>query len=94
MTSGDPRQAAGCGSVVAYEELRSHVLTGAPGNGAGLFLLLREGLAAWIEGRGTSMPTSEPEARPVSPMYTAASTVSDEIQAGIVGVLASMVLAA
>jgi hypothetical protein len=94
MTSGDLRPAADEASVVAYEELRNHVLRGAPGNGAGLGLLLREGLAAWLEGRGASSPRCEPEATLRPTPRATSPLVSDEIQAGIVGVLASMVLAA
>lgn len=94
MMTGEARRAADDGSVVAYEELRSHVLTGTPGNGAGLLLLLREGLAAWLEGRHAFSPLCEPQVT-LRPTTCAASlAVSDEIQAGIVGVLASMVLAA
>ena len=38
-------------AVPAYEELRGHVLAGRPvaGDAAALVLLVREGLAAWIE---------------------------------------------
>jgi hypothetical protein len=75
---------------VAYEELRSHVLTG-DGNGPGLMLVLREGLAAWLEGRGTRLCPSE--VRPGLRTPAAAPVVSDPIHAGIVRVLASMVLA-
>jgi hypothetical protein len=73
---------------VAYEELRSHVLTG-DGNGVGLILLLREGLAAWLEGRGTRRCPSE--VRPGLRTYAAAPVPSDPIHS--VRVLASMVLA-
>jgi len=94
-STGDVQRAAtpvGDASV-AYEELRNHVLTGVSGNGAGLVLLLREGLAAWLEGRGASVPPPVPEARPSPQTYAAASVVSAEVHAGIVRVLASMVLA-
>ena len=91
-TSGVQRAPIGDAGF-AYEELRSHVLTDVPGNGAGLVLLLREGLAAWIEGRGAFSPASEPGARPSPERHVAAPALSDEVHAGIVGVLASMVLA-
>jgi hypothetical protein len=40
----------GDGVVAAYEELRSHVLAGSPGGPHwGMIVLLREGIAAWIE---------------------------------------------
>lgn len=46
-------------SVTAYEQLRSHVLTGTPGDAYGLVLLVRAGLAAWIERctAGAAAPT-------------------------------------
>lgn len=90
--SGQVRGAVGDAGV-AYEELRSHVLTGAAGNGAGLILLLREGLAAWLEGRGASSRRRESEVRPRLRTHQAAPVVSDPIHAGIVRVLASMILA-
>ena len=89
-TSGRERGACDGDASFAYEELRSHVLSGVPGNGTGLVLLLREGLAAWIEGRAASCPASEPEKRP---RHKAVPVLSDEVHAGIVRVLASMVLA-
>jgi hypothetical protein len=76
---------------VAYEELRSHVLTGGDGNGVGLILLLREGLAAWLEGQGTRR--HESEVRPSFRTYAAAPVPSGPIHASIVRVLASLVLA-
>ena len=89
-TSGRERRASDGDAGFAYEELRSHVLSGVPGNGAGLLLLLREGLAAWIEGRAALCPAPEPEKRP---RHKAVPVLSDEVHAGIVRVLASMVLA-
>ena len=91
--SGCERRAPDGDAGFAYEELRSHVLSGVPGNGTGLVLLLREGLAAWIEGRAASCPASEPEKRPRPKSHKAVPVLSDEVHAGIVRVLASMVLA-
>jgi hypothetical protein len=40
------------GAVTAYEELRSHMLAGSPGGPhSGTIVLLREGVAGWIERR-------------------------------------------
>ena len=37
-------------AAAAYEQLRSHMLQGSPGGGGfGLAVLLREGIAAWID---------------------------------------------
>ena len=79
-------------AVGAYEELRSHVLTGVLDHCTGLVLLLREGLAAWLECRGAASPALEPTARLCPQSW--APVVSDEIRAGIVKVLASMISAA
>ncbi len=94
MTTGEVPRGGGDAGVAAYEELRSRVLTGVPDPGAALLLLLRQGLAAWLEGRGGCSPRCEPQVTLRSTTHAASPLVSDEIQAGIVGVLASMVLAA
>ncbi len=82
----------GDGSIAAYEELRGRVLTGSTSGHGGVLLLIREGIAGWIT-RGSSRPASyEP---PVGPPPRAASTppAFDDLRAGIVRGLASMVLA-
>ena len=83
----------GDGSIAAYEELRGRVLTGSTSDGhGGVLLLIREGIAGWIT-RGSSRAASyEP---PVGPPPRAASTPPgfDDLRAGIVRGLASMVLA-
>ena len=41
-------------TVATYEEVRAHILVGSPGGQHfGLVVLLREGIAAWIERRAT-----------------------------------------
>jgi len=91
-TTNGLRRAAG-DAAVAYEELRKHVLMGVPGSGTGLVLLLREGLAAWLEGRKACSPRSEPRATPSPKRHGATPALSAEVHAGIVTVLASMLLA-
>ena len=80
-------------SVAAYEELRGRVVSGsASGGHGGVLLLIREGIAGWIT-RGSSRAASyEPR---VDPPPRAASTppAFDDLRAGIVRGLASMVLA-
>lgn len=74
-------------SVTAYEALRSHVLTGA-GSHAGLIVLLRQGVAAWMARRlacACAVPTAAHASTPF---------VGEEIHAAIVRVLTSMALAA
>ncbi len=75
-------------SVRAYEALRGHVLAGASAGGshAGLVLLLRQGVAAWMARRLTC-------AAPAA-ACTNARLVGEEIHAGVVRVLASMAMAA
>ena len=75
----------------AYEELRRHVLAGAPfGGHSGLALLLREGIVAWMArgsaGAAPVEPAADPDRRGAAPIG------SDEIHAAVVRVLASMAL--
>jgi len=75
--------------AAAYEELRSHMLAGAPGGPHfGMAVLLREGIAAWIERRAICRQPSLQLAatsmlRPV---------LSDRLQVEIVHVLADIAL--
>lgn len=74
--------------ATAYEALRTHVLTGSTaGNHAGLVVLLRQGVAAWMARRSACSSPSSTAARTATPL------VGDEIHAAIVRVLASMALA-
>ena len=75
--------------VRAYEALRSHVLAGAnTGSYAGLIVLLRQGVAAWMARRSACTFPAPAAAR------TTTLLVGEEIHAAIVRVLASMALAA
>lgn len=74
-------------SVTAYEALRAQVLTGSSAaSDTGLVVLLRQGVAAWTARRSAC---SSP-----APLVACATTpsVSDELHAAIVRVLASMAL--
>ena len=81
------------GTVAAYEELRRHMLSGSPcGRPFGLVLIMREGIAAWIERRA---------ACPIPPAQSAASDhaapgplLSEPLHAEFVRVLAGIALAA
>ena len=76
------------GAVRAYEALRRHVLAGAnTGSDAGLVVLLRQGVAAWMARRLAC-------AGPAAAARTSTVIDGQEIHAGIVRVLASMALAA
>jgi len=71
-----------------YEQLRCHVLAGSPGGGhAGLAVLLREGVAAWMERMTAAMPVlcARPDHR--TPL-----TIPGPLHAGIVQILASIAL--
>jgi hypothetical protein len=78
----------------AYEVLRNHVLTSASasaGGHAGLVVLLRQGLAAWMARRFACVDPA-PIATRTSTPCTSTSLLSGAIHADIVRVLASMVL--
>ena len=79
------------GTVAAYEELRAHILVGSPdGRHFGLILLLREGIAAWIERRATCWnPASNSATRDRA---LPRPLLSEQLHAEIVRVLASIAL--
>jgi hypothetical protein len=79
---GDDAQAC----VRAYEALRGHVLAGT-GSHAGLIVLLRQGVAAWMARRLACTCPAPAAAR------TTTQLVGEEIDAALVRVLASMALA-
>ena len=73
-------------AAVAYEQLRHHVLTGSSRAGhVGLILLMREGVAAWLDHSAAGVT-------PVAPSTVAAvASPGLPLQAGIVAVLADLV---
>jgi hypothetical protein len=75
----------------AYEELRDHILANSSGGlHYGLILLLREGVAAWLERRITVEST---EAKITQPHACASkSLLSEPLQAELVSVLAGIAL--
>ena len=75
-------------AAVAYEQLRQHVLTGSsPGGHVGLALLLREGIAAWLDRSAITCRPFEPSTVAV----VAPLVLFPQLQAGIVAVLADLV---
>jgi hypothetical protein len=77
--------------TLAYERLRHHLRSGSPGGGRfGLAVLLREGLAAWID-RCATVPGA---AEFICPDHVAAGphTVAPQIRNGVVQILATIVL--
>ena len=75
--------------MAAYEELRSHMLAGSPGGSHfGMVVLLREGIAAWIERRSTCRGVAAQSATHSAPR----PVLSDELHAEIVHVLADIAL--
>jgi hypothetical protein len=80
-------------AVATYEQLRSDVLAGSPRGGhLGLVLLLREGVAAWIDRRPACSPRGAPPA--AADRVGAAPLVSQQLHASFARVLASIALAA
>ena len=77
-------------SIARYEELRRGVLAQASACDLGQIFLFRGGIVAWMAHEATrTAPTKLTADR----QRDATSVVSDEIQAGIVRVLANMALA-
>ena len=76
-------------SVRAYEALRSHVLDGSsPASHAGLLVLLRQGVAAWMARRLACACSAPAGHRPGTLL------VGEQMHAALVPVLASMALGA
>jgi uncharacterized protein YjiS (DUF1127 family) len=77
------------GAVAAYEELRRHRLAGSPGGPHfGMVVLLREGIAAWIERRATCRGLAEQSATHSAPR----PVLSGALHTQIVHVLADIAL--
>jgi len=85
------RTGGGDRSQARYEEIRRCALTGAPlGGRDGVVVLVREGLAAWLARRSVSTDVVETGSPP--DRHLGAVPVTDELQTGLVRVLASMAL--
>lgn len=79
-------------SVASYEELRVRVLTGSScGGHVGLVVLVREGVTAWLA--RPLAPRSPIESATVGGPGAVASTLSDDVRAGFVHVLANIAVA-
>lgn len=80
---------AGAGVREAYEQLRHHVLAALPGSGHfGLTVLLREGVAAWIERCAAGAPFRSL----TPPSQTSLPIVTPPLRTGIVQILVSIAL--
>ena len=91
MTTPDLRADDAEAAVVAYEQLRSHALAGSPrGGGIGGVLLLREGVATWIDRCAAGVAPAAPSA--AGDPVMAVPPVSRPLQVGVVHVLASIAL--
>ena len=91
MTSSYAATGEGDACVTAYEVLRERVVGGASGGGhSGLVVILREGIAAWIAHGPAASASVRPPVVPTS--WVAASTLSHEVHADVVSVLAGMAL--
>jgi hypothetical protein len=76
-------------AVAAYEQLRSHMLAASPRGGQfGLVLLLREGVAAWMDRCAACSAPAAPSATPDRAVQ--APLVSEQLHADIIRRLASI----
>ena len=75
-------------SVTAYEHLRRHVLTDTPGDAHGLVLVVRAGIAAWLERGTTGAAAPAPYGRSGDTPRAAA-----DLPGSLVHVLATMAMA-
>ena len=72
----------------SYEQLRCHVLAGSPGGGhTGLAVLLREGVAAWMERITAVTPVLSARPDDATPL-----TITGPLHAGLVQILTSIAL--
>lgn len=86
-----PNPFADDGAAAAYEALRGHILAGSPGRQHfGLILLLREGVAVWLERRSTAENTAAKFTRPDT--SASKSLITEPLQAELVSVLAGIAL--
>ena len=93
MTASEPEPGVRNPSVVmAYEELRGRVLSGSnTGDVLGVVHLHREGVSAWSTSISTTLCTTRLE-RITDPAQGMVPLGSDDIQAGVIRLLATMVL--
>jgi hypothetical protein len=90
VTVAEPAVDADEPSQVAYEALRGCAIAGAASGGLGVGILLREGLAAWLARRCRGADSVEITPHP--DRHAGRRLGSEELQIGLVRVLASMVL--
>jgi hypothetical protein len=84
---------SGCAdAAAAYEQMRNHVLQGSPCGGQfGLILVMREGVAAWID---RCAPGFTPVAASANvDRVVALPDLSPQLHAGIVDVLVNIAMA-
>jgi hypothetical protein len=91
MINPNPPASGADGAIAAYEELRSHMLAGSPSGGHfGLVLLLREGIAAWIERCAACWALAAKSATPDRTVPR--PLLSEQLHGDMVRVLASIAL--
>jgi hypothetical protein len=80
-------------TIAQYERLRDHVLAGTTTGGFGLVILMREGLAAWLAHAPAPTFAITDVNTPKHPAAAVTPTVSGDIHADMVSVLANMAMA-
>ncbi|MBI4629960.1 MAG: hypothetical protein HY729_14720 [Candidatus Rokubacteria bacterium] len=91
MTTPDHLADGPDAAAVAYEQLRSHALAGSPfGRDIGWVLLLRAGVATWIDRCVAGIAPAAPSA--AGDHVGAVTLVSEPLHVGVVHVLASIAL--
>ena len=76
-------------TVTAYEQLRAHVLEATTAGVFGLIVLMREGVAAWLAHAAPPPAATTHAKEPLA----ATPSVSDDIHADMICVLANMAMA-
>jgi hypothetical protein len=91
VTTPDHLAAGADAAAVAYERLRSHALAGSPfGGDIGWVLLLRAGVATWIDRCAAGVAPAASSA--AGDHVVAVPPVSEPLHVGVVHVLASIAL--
>lgn len=79
-------------TTTAYEALRQHVFDDAPGRLAGWIVVVRDGVATWIEQRSQTPPAPPVTSVRPTPWRVSSPPPTSELSAHVVSMLATMAL--